>query len=41
LIFEKKEEHRLAQTALAKMNPRRAERLVLRHSDMAYKEGVA
>jgi RNA polymerase sigma-70 factor (ECF subfamily) len=38
LIFEKKEERRLAQLTLAKMNPRQAELLVLRFSGMAYKE---
>jgi RNA polymerase sigma factor (sigma-70 family) len=37
-IFETKEEHRLAQLALAKMNPRRAELLVMRYSGMTYKE---
>jgi len=37
-IFENKEDQRLAQLALAKMNPRRAEILVLRYSGMAYKE---
>jgi RNA polymerase sigma factor (sigma-70 family) len=37
-IFETKEEHRLANLALAKMNPRRAELLVMRYSGMAYKE---
>jgi len=37
-IFEKKEAQRLAQLALAKMNPRRAELLVLRYSGMPYKE---
>ena len=37
-IFDNKEEHRLAQLALAKMNPRRAELLVMRYSGMAYKE---
>ena len=37
-IFESKEEHSLVQLALAKMNPRRAELLVLRYSGMAYKE---
>lgn len=39
-IFEGKEERRLAQLALAKMNPRRAELLVLRYSGMTYK-GIA
>ena len=37
-ILESKEDHRLAQLALAKMNPRRAELLVMRYSGMAYKE---
>jgi RNA polymerase sigma-70 factor (ECF subfamily) len=37
-IFEKKEDQRLAQLALARMNPRRAELLVLRYSGLAYKE---
>ena len=37
-IFENKEDHRFAQLALAKMNPRRAELLVMRYSGMAYKE---
>ena len=37
-IFESKEDQRLVQLALAKMNPRRAELLVMRYSGMAYKE---
>ena len=37
-IFEKKEDQRLAQQALAKMNSRRAELLIMRYSGMAYKE---
>jgi RNA polymerase sigma factor (sigma-70 family) len=37
-IFENKEEQRLAQLALAKMNPRRAELLVMRYSGLSYKE---
>ena len=37
-IFEKKEQARLARQALAKMNPRRAQLLVLRFSGLAYKE---
>jgi RNA polymerase sigma factor (sigma-70 family) len=37
-IFENKEEQRLAQLALAKMNPRRAEILVMRYSGLSYKE---
>ena len=40
-IFENKEDQRLTQRALAKMNPRRAEILVLRYSGMAYKEIAA
>ena len=38
MLFEKKEQNRLAHRALAKMNPRRAELLVLRYSGMAYKD---
>jgi RNA polymerase sigma-70 factor (ECF subfamily) len=38
VILEKKEQHLLAHLALAKMNPRRAELLVLRYSGMSYKE---
>jgi RNA polymerase sigma-70 factor (ECF subfamily) len=38
VLFEKKEQDRLAHQALAKMNPRRAELLVLRYSGMAYKD---
>jgi RNA polymerase sigma factor (sigma-70 family) len=37
-IFEKKEDQRIAQLALARMNPRRAELLVMRYSGMAYKD---
>lgn len=37
-IFESKEDHRIAQMALAKMNPSRAELLVMRYSGMPYKE---
>ncbi len=37
-ILEKKEEHLLTRRALAKMNPRRAEILVLRYSGMPYKD---
>jgi RNA polymerase sigma-70 factor, ECF subfamily len=37
-IFENKEEQTLAQQALARMNPRRAELLILRYSGMGYKE---
>jgi RNA polymerase sigma factor (sigma-70 family) len=37
-ILEKKEEHLLTRQALAKMNPRRAELLVLRYSGMPYKD---
>jgi RNA polymerase sigma factor (sigma-70 family) len=38
VLFEKKEQNRLAHRALAKMNPRRAELLVLRYSGMSYKD---
>ncbi|HVM70332.1 MAG TPA: sigma-70 family RNA polymerase sigma factor [Anaerolineales bacterium] len=38
VLFEKKEQDRLARQALAKMNPRRAELLVLRYSGMPYKD---
>jgi len=37
-IFESKEDHRMARLALAKMNPRRAELLLMRYSGMPYKE---
>ena len=36
--FENKEDQRLAQLALARMNPRRAELLIMRYSGLAYKE---
>ncbi|MGA2490278.1 MAG: sigma-70 family RNA polymerase sigma factor [Anaerolineales bacterium] len=38
IILENKEDHRLAQLVLAKMNPRQAELLVMRYSGMAYKD---
>jgi RNA polymerase sigma-70 factor (ECF subfamily) len=38
VLFEKKEQDWLAHQALAKMNSRRAELLVLRNSGMAYKD---
>ncbi len=37
-ILESKEDHRLTRMALAKMNPRRAQILVLRYSGMSYKD---
>ena len=37
-ILESKEEHHFIRLALAKMNPRRAEMLVLRYSGLAYKD---
>lgn len=37
-IFAEKEDHRFARLALAKMNPRQAQILVMRYSGMAYKE---
>jgi RNA polymerase sigma factor (sigma-70 family) len=37
-ILESKEDHRMIRLALAKMNSRRAEMLVLRYSGMAYKD---
>ncbi len=37
-ILESKEEHALTRLVLEKMNPRRAELLVLRYSGMAYKD---
>ena len=37
-LLEKKEQHLLAHLALAKMNPRRAELLVMRYSGMNYKD---
>ena len=40
-IFAEKEEQRFARLALAQMNPRQAEILVMRYSGMAYKEIAA
>jgi len=40
-IFENEEDHRLARLALARLNPRRAELLVMRYSGMAYKDIAA
>lgn len=37
-IFAEKEDHRIARLALAQMNPRQAELLVMRHSGLAYKD---
>jgi RNA polymerase sigma factor (sigma-70 family) len=37
-IFENNEDQRLTRLALSRMNPRRAELLVLRYSGMAYKD---
>jgi RNA polymerase sigma factor (sigma-70 family) len=37
-ILEKKEDHLQARSALAKMNPRNADLLVLRYSGMSYKD---
>jgi RNA polymerase sigma factor (sigma-70 family) len=37
-ILERKEQHLLAQLTLAKINPRRAELLVMRYSGLAYKD---
>ncbi len=37
-IFENQESRRLARLALAQMNPRRAELLVLRYSGLAYRD---
>jgi RNA polymerase sigma-70 factor, ECF subfamily len=37
-IFAEKEDRRFARLALAKMNPRQAELLVMRHSGLAYKD---
>ncbi|HEX9840208.1 MAG TPA: sigma-70 family RNA polymerase sigma factor [Anaerolineales bacterium] len=37
-IFAEKEDHRFARLALAKLNPRQAQILVMRYSGMAYKE---
>jgi len=40
-IFAQKEDHRFARLAIAQMNPRQAEILVMRYSGMAYKEIAA
>jgi len=40
-IFSQEEDRRLVHTALARMNPRQAEILVLRYSGLAYKEIAA
>jgi RNA polymerase sigma-70 factor (ECF subfamily) len=40
-LFARNEDQRYARLALARMNPRQAELLVLRHSGMAYKEIAA
>jgi RNA polymerase sigma factor (sigma-70 family) len=37
-IFAQEEDHRFARLALAQMNPRQAELLIMRYSGMAYKE---
>ena len=37
-IFAEKEDRRVARLALAQMNPRQAELLVMRHSGLAYKD---
>lgn len=37
-IFARNEEQRLARLVLARMNPRQAQLLIMRHSGMAYKE---
>jgi RNA polymerase sigma factor (sigma-70 family) len=37
-LLESKEEQRLTRTALVKMNPRRAQLLILRYSGMGYKD---
>jgi RNA polymerase sigma factor (sigma-70 family) len=37
-IFESQDDHRMTHLVLAKMNPRRAELLVLRYSGMTYKD---
>ena len=37
-ILESREDHRMTRLALAKMNPHRAQMLVLRYSGMTYKE---
>jgi RNA polymerase sigma-70 factor, ECF subfamily len=40
-IFARNEDQRLARLALARLNPRQAELLIMRHSGMAYKEIAA
>ena len=40
-IFARDEDHRFARLALAQMNPRQAELLIMRYSGMAYKEIAA
>jgi RNA polymerase sigma-70 factor (ECF subfamily) len=40
-IFARQEDHRFARLALAQMNPRQAELLIMRYSGMAYKEIAA
>lgn len=40
-IFARDEDHRCARLALAQMNPRQAELLIMRYSGMAYKEIAA
>jgi RNA polymerase sigma-70 factor (ECF subfamily) len=40
-IFSREEDRRLVHTVLAHMNPRQAELLVLRYSDLAYKDIAA
>jgi RNA polymerase sigma-70 factor (ECF subfamily) len=40
-IFAQQEKQRVARTALAQMNPRQAEMLVLRYSGLSYKEIAA
>jgi RNA polymerase sigma-70 factor (ECF subfamily) len=40
-IVDKQEEHRLARFALAQMDPRQAELLVMRYSGMSYKDIAA
>ncbi|HMB22450.1 MAG TPA: sigma-70 family RNA polymerase sigma factor [Anaerolineales bacterium] len=40
-IFARNDEQRLARLALAQMNPRQAQLLIMRHSGMAYKEIAA
>ena len=40
-IFSEKEDRRMTRSALAEMNPRQAELLIMRHSGMAYKDIAA